>query len=121
MEEEMSWKNQMDNPDNKEYCVDPLEPQKRLRVWMNQQKDDVLQSLTPKNYLTEFARFLKGCDNLSRCYKNHEELGHIFEIRLDFWQRYQSLIKLKIKPMIKQIHQKQIRNDLERMKMYGDS
>ena len=116
MSTEQTFKNQEDELEMKFYSVDPLDPQKRLRVWTEQQMNDVLKSLQPDNYLTEFVRFLKGCDNLSRCYKNHEDLGHINEIRIDFWSKYQYIIKVKIKPVIKKIRKMEIKKDLDRMR-----
>jgi len=113
---EATWKNQGDVPDTIEYYIDHLEPQKRMRVWVTQQLEDVIEGLKPSNYLTELVRFMRGCDNLSRCYKNHQDLGHIDEIRIEFWQRYQMTVKLKIKPMIKKIHKARIKKDLERMR-----
>lgn len=112
---EETWKNQEDIPDVSEYNLEHLEPQKRMRVWVTQHMNDVLGSLKPSNYLTEFVRFMRGCDNLSRCYKNHQDLGHIDEIRIEFWGRYQYLVKVKIKPMIKKLHRMSINKDLNGM------
>jgi len=112
---EATWKNQDDIPDNKYYFTNHLEPQKRMRVWVTQQLEDVIEALKPSNYLTEYVRFMKGCDNLSRSYPNHEDLGHIDLIRMEFWQRYQMTVKLKIKPMIRKIRRMEIKRDLKRM------
>jgi hypothetical protein len=120
MNEEQTWRNQEENPANEYHDIQPLEPQKRLRVWVNQQLNDVIEALTPANYLTEFVRFMRGCDNLSRCYRNHQDLGHIDEIRFEFWQRYQMTVKLKIKPMIKKIKRREIIKHLKQIKMYGE-
>jgi len=110
-----TWKNADDKPDLHPHHIDHLEPQKRLRVWAGQQMDDVLEALKPSNYLTEFVRFMKGCDNLGRCYPNHEDLGHINSIRIDFWAKYQEKVKTVIKPAIKKIYKEQARKDLQRM------
>jgi len=120
MDIEKAWKNQDDPVDNKLYSIEHLEPQKRMRVWVTQQMYDVLEALKPSNYLTEFVRFMKGCANLSRCYPNHEDLGHIDEIRMEFWSRYQYVVKTRIKPMIKRIRLMQVRRDLIKMRMYGN-
>lgn len=109
---ERTWKNQEDHLPNIYYFIDHLDPQKRLRVWKEQHMNDVVESLTPYNYLTEFVRFMKGCNNLSKCYPNHEELGHIDEIRLEFWAKYQEKVKTVIKPAIKKINKKQMMKDL---------
>ena len=114
-----TWKNQEDHPHNTYYFIDHLDFQKRWRVLSGQHMHDVLEDLKPSNYLTEFIRFMKGCDNLSRCYPLHEDLGYVDEIRRDFWSKYQMVVKLKIKPMIRKIYKIQIREDLMRLKMYG--
>ncbi len=115
MDIEETWKNQEDVLDMKYHNVEPLEPQKRLRVWATQQMNDVLEALRPSNYLTEFVRYIKGCDNLGRCFPNHESLGHVDDIRIDFWARYQYKVKTQIKPMIKKFHRMEINKDLNRM------
>lgn len=115
MDSERTWKNQEDEVDTKYYFIDHLCPQKRLRVWAGQQMNEILGALTPRNYLTELVRFIKGCDNLSRCYPLHEDLHHVDEIRIDFWAKYQYKIKTIIKPAIKRRHKAQIRKDLKRM------
>ena len=112
---EATWVNQNDDPDNKYYFANHLDPQKRMRVWITQQLEDVIEALKPANYLTEYIRFMKGCDNLSRCYKNHQDLGHIDEIRLTFWARYQYKLKTVIKPMIRKIRRMEAKRDLKRM------
>jgi len=112
---EETWKNQEDVLDTRYHNIEHLEPQKRLRVWATQQMNDVLEALSPSNYLTEFVRFLKGCDNLSRCFPNHESLGHVNVIRIDFWVRYQYKVKTQIKPLIKKFHRMEINKDLNRM------
>lgn len=110
-----TWKNQEDEPDNKYYFIDHLDVQKRLKVWATQQINDVIEALKPSNYLTEFVRFMRGCANLSKCYPLHEELGHVDEIRMEFWAKYQYKVKTVIKPEIKRIRKAQLRKDLERM------
>jgi len=110
-----TWKNAEDKPDLHPHFIDHLCPQKRMRVWSGQQMDDVIEALKPSNYLTEFVRFMKGCANLSRCYPIHEELGHIDEIRMDFWVKYQYKVKTVIKPAIKKIYRAQAKKDLQRM------
>ncbi len=110
-----AWRNAEDHPHNRYYFIDHLDVQKRLRVWGTQQMNDVIEALKPSNYLTEFVRFMKGCDNLSRAYPNHEELGHIDEIRREFWSRYQFKVKTVIKPMIRKIYHREAMNDLKRM------
>jgi len=117
--ENNSWENPDVEVKNPAYGIEPLDVQKRLRVWQEQQMPMVLESLKPSNYLTEFVRFIKGCDNLSRCYPNMEELGYISEIRMEFWAKYQYIVKTKIKPMIKAIYKNEIRETLRTMKMYG--
>jgi len=117
-QKERTWKNPEEPPHNVYYFIDHLDPQKRLRVWGGQHMNDVIESLKPSNYLTEFVRFMKGCDSLSRCYPLHEELGHVDEIRLEFWSRYQTKVKTVIKPMIKRMIKDEIKKDLERMKFY---
>jgi hypothetical protein len=112
---EATWRNAGDNPPNVYHFIDHLDPQKRMRVWENQQMDDVIESLKPSNYLTEFVRYMKGCDNLSRCYPIHEELGHIDEIRREFWAKYQYKVKTVIKPMIRKIYRAEAKEDLKRM------
>ena len=115
MNEEATWKNPEDHPHNKYYFIDHLDVQKRLRVWHEQHAYDVIEALKPSNYLTEFVRYMKGCDSLSRAYPNHEELHHIDEIRRDFWAKYQYKVKTVIKPMIKKIYRAQAKKDLDRM------
>ena len=118
-EQKPAWKNAEDKVENKYFPIDHLEPQKRMRVWREQQIDDVIEALKPSNYLTEFVRYMKGCDNLSRCYPIHEELGHIDEIRIEFWAKYQYKVKTVIKPAIRKIYKTLIIEDLKRMGMYG--
>lgn len=115
MNDEATWKGAEEHPHNKYHPIEHLDVQKRLRVWSTQHMDDVIESLKPSNYLTEFVRFMKGCANLSKCYPNHEELGHIDEIRRDFWAKYQFKVKTVIKPMIKKIYKMQVKEDLKRM------
>ncbi len=115
---EATWKNAEDHPHNVYHFIDHLEPQKRLRVWGGQHMNNTIESLTPGNYLTEYVRFMKGCANLSKCYPNHEELGHIDEIRRDFWAKYQFKVKTVIKPMIKKIYKAHVREDLKRMRFF---
>jgi len=116
---EHTWKNQEDHLPNKFYSIQPLDGQKRLRVWATQHMDGVIESLSPYNYLTEFMRYMRGCDNLSVCYPIFEELGYVDEIRMDFWAKYQLKVKTVIKPAIKKIYKKLVKEDLKRMGMYG--
>jgi len=115
----MTWKNSEDSPENRYYPIMVWDPQKRLRVWREQQMNDVIESLSPSNYLTEFVRYMKGCESLSRSYPNHTELGHIEEMMIEFWARYQEKVKTVIKPAIRKIYKIQIKKDLIRMGMYG--
>ncbi len=115
--DERTWLNTEDRPDMIFFCVDPLCPQKRLRVWTTQQLEDTLEILTPFNYLTEYARYMRGCDNLSRCFPNHNELGHIDEIKIEFQRRYDEKVNTIIKPAIKKIYKMQVKEDLKRLRM----
>ncbi len=112
----MKWFNPDDLPvpafQRKAHDINPLCPQKRLRVW-EERIDDVIESLKPSNYLTELYRYLKGCDNLHRSYPNHEQ--HINEIRIIFWAKYKHAVKTRIIPIIKRWKREDIMNDLKRM------
>jgi len=113
-----TWKNPEEPPPNRHYDINHLDGQKRLRVLSTQHLNDIIESLKPSNYLTEFVRFMKGCDHLGKKYPIFEELGYITEIRLDFWAKYQYKVKTVIKPAIKKLYKRSIIEDLKRMKMY---
>lgn len=98
----------------KVHDINLLDPQKRLRVWENQ-IDGVIESLKPSNYLTELYSFMKGCSHLSKSYPNHEDLGHVDSIRIEFWAKYQKKFKEEIVPLIKRWKREEIRKDLVRM------
>jgi hypothetical protein len=117
---ERTWENPEREVKNPYYFIDHLDVQKRFRVLEGQHMKDIMEALTPYNYLTEFVRFMKSCANLSRCYPNHEDLGHVDEIRRMFWEKYQIKVKTVIKPQIRKIYKMEIRKTLRIMRMYGE-
>lgn len=74
------------------YSIDPLNPQKRLRVLSGWLLDDVVQDINLSNFEFHVMTFCKQCDLLEEKYPIHQK--HISEIRMDFWARVQQKHKL---------------------------
>ncbi len=108
-----------ENPCNFEmteaFDIEPLDPQKRLRVLDGWLMDAVLEDINIFNHSTRISAYLKQLSNMHRSYPIHE--NHINDISIRLWMRYKYVYKTELKPAIKAWKRKQIMTDLKTLRV----
>ena len=82
------------------YDIDPLEPQKRLRVLGGWLIEAVFDGINMFNHAIRLNAWMHRAQHLQIKYPIHEK--YIQEIVLEVWARYQKVWKTEIEPSIKQ-------------------
>lgn len=92
-----------------------LDFQTRYNVLTGWLMEWVLNEINLFNNQFHLKTFLKQCDHLGKRFPLHEDLGHINDIRIIFWSKYQTKIKIMIHQQHK-LNRYQAMNDLYRMR-----
>lgn len=96
------------------YDIEPLDPQKRLRVLGGWLLEEVFRDINMFNHKIRVDAYLMQVSNMHKAYPIHER--HINDIAVDMWSRYQYVYKTEILPAIKAYRRFRINADLKRMR-----